>query len=78
MARNSRNKNVEQTVDKILSVIDDYLQSDVKVSLPQPAHRRAIDTMISTKGGSVRLATLFLLFYWTLDSFLPIFRQTLQ
>ncbi|MEQ5817681.1 hypothetical protein J3362_19360 [Marinobacter sp. NFXS11] len=66
MARSVRNEKVEQTVDRVLSVVDDYLQADLKAPLPQSAHRRVIDKMISSKKGSVRLATLFLLFYWSL------------
>ena len=66
MAQSNRNEKVEQTVDKVLSVVDDYLQVDLKAPLPQSSHRRAIDNMLASKGGSVRLATLFLLFYWTL------------
>lgn len=62
----SRNKNVEKAVDDALHAIDGFISGD-QVPIPAPSHRRAIDNMIKEKRGSIRLATLFLLFYWRLD-----------
>lgn len=65
-SRVSRNEKVEKTVETVLSVIDDYLKSSIKAPLPPASQRRAIDEMLISERGSVRLASLFLLFYWCL------------
>lgn len=63
---NGRNVLVESAVLEALKCIDEILAGAVP-PLPPPAHRRAVDTLVRERKGSVRLATLYFLFYWMLE-----------
>ena len=58
-----RNVSVERAVRAALDRIDEIL-SGKEVKLPSAEYRRAVDEMIDANKGSVRAASLFLLFYW--------------
>lgn len=62
----SRNQFVEKSVRHALGRVDDFLSGE-DVKIPAPANRRLIDEMLSNYRGSVRLATLYLLYYWIID-----------
>jgi hypothetical protein len=62
-----RNVNVEQAVRRALERIDEFISGKTE-ALPTPPHRRACEELLDGRAGSVRTATLFLLFYWLVDS----------
>ncbi len=68
MKTNGRNINVERTVDRILARIDAFIEGEKLARLPSPQARAAIDAQIGHSSNSVRLASLFLVFYSTVDA----------
>jgi len=66
MARASRNRQVEQTVDMVLSAVDTCINNDVVQPLPVQQSER-IQQRFAGHGGSVRLASFFLLGYSLVD-----------
>ena len=53
-----RNLLVEQSVNRTLGRIDDFISGE-EINLPTPAHQRACEDLL-TKSASVRTAALFL------------------
>lgn len=68
VARGTRNIAIESAVTAALDRIDFFLSPDAKLELPEPQFRRACDGQLSHRAGSVRTATLFLVFYRLVDS----------
>lgn len=62
-----RNVFVERAVQAAISRVDDFI-SGRTLELPSPAHRRAVESILTHRSGSVRLAALFFAFYWLEDS----------
>lgn len=63
----SRNVYVEQTVALILDKIDGFIEGNKLAALPSARARAAMDLQIGHSSNSVRLASLFLAFYSTID-----------
>lgn len=63
----SRNMFVEVTVGQILSWIDKFIEGEKLSALPSANARVAVDTQLTHSSNSVRLASLFLIFYSTVD-----------
>ena len=61
-----RNVMVGEAVGKALERLDVYISGE-RVHLPAPAHRRACEELLADKSPSVKVAALFLLFYWFED-----------
>jgi hypothetical protein len=62
-----RNISVEQTVELILSKIDGFIEGEKLDAMPSAKARAAIDAQLRHGSNSVRLASLFLVFYSTID-----------
>jgi hypothetical protein len=62
-----RNVLIERTVDAALARIDAFIEGEKLHSLPSPAARAAMDRQLGHGSNSVRLASLFLVFYSALD-----------
>lgn len=65
---NGRNLLIERTVDRVLARIDAFIEGDKLAALPNPKVRAAMDAQLGHGSNSVRLASLFLVFYSTLDA----------
>lgn len=65
---NGRNVHVESTVDRILARIDAFIEGEKLAGLPSPQARAAMDAQLGHSSNSVRLASLFLVFYSTVDT----------
>ena len=63
-----RNFHVERTVDGILAKIDAFIEGKKLIGLPSPKARAAMDAQLTHSSNSVRLASLFLVFYSTVDT----------
>jgi hypothetical protein len=69
-----RNINIEQAVDDILAEVDSFIEGKKLNSLPSPVARAMVDVQLANSANSVRLASLFLVFYsisepsWNCDS----------
>ena len=63
-----RNTAVEQTVERILSRIDAFIEGEKLSKLPSAKARAAADAQLAHTSNSVRLASLFLAFYSAVDS----------
>ena len=63
-----RNVYVEQTVDRILLRIDAFIEGEKLARLPRGDLRSVLDTQLNHGSNSVRLASLFLAFYATVDT----------
>lgn len=63
-----RNTLVEQAVDVALARIDTFIEGHKLAVLPSPAARAAADVQLAHGSNSVRLASLFLMFYATVDA----------
>lgn len=68
MRQNLRNILVEKAVDRTLSRIDAFIEGEKLTKLPSPSARAALDTQLAYGSNSVRLASLFLMFYATVDA----------
>ena len=68
MKSSSRNLNVEQAVALILETIDSYISGSTLDVLPGKDIRDSVSSHFQKNGGSVRVASLFLLAYSILDS----------
>lgn len=64
--RERRNHLVERAVRAALDRIDQLMNGGT-IEMPRPEHRRQVDRLIAKRSNSVRLATLYLLFYWLED-----------
>ncbi|WP_316214611.1 hypothetical protein [Bradyrhizobium sp. SZCCHNR2035] len=62
-----RNLLVQEAVDQILARIDAFIEGEKLSVLPNAKLRAALDAQLSHGSNSVRLASLFLVFYSTLD-----------
>lgn len=65
---NGRNTAVERTVDQILVRIDAFIEGEKLASLPSAKARAVADAQLGHGSNSVRLASLFLAFYATVDT----------
>lgn len=65
---NGRNLLVERAVDRVLERIDAFIGGEKLVALPSAKVRAAMDAQLGHGSNSVRLASLFLVFYSTLDA----------
>ena len=63
-----RNTLVEQAVDLVLARIDAFIEGEKLAALPSPRARAAADAQLAHGSNSVRLASLFLIFYATVDA----------
>lgn len=63
----ARNILVEQTVSRVLTRIDAFIEGEKLAALPSPPARAAVDAQIGHGSNSVRLASLFLMFYAAVD-----------
>lgn len=63
----ARNILVERTVDRVLARIDAFIEGEKLATLPSPAARAVADVQLRHGSNSVRLASLFLMFYATVD-----------
>ncbi len=63
-----RNLLVERAVDQALARVDAFIEGERLVALPSPPARAAADAQIAHGSNSVRLASLFLIFYATVDA----------
>ena len=63
-----RNVHVEATVNRILERIDAFIEGERLAGLPSPEARAAVDAQLAHRSNSVRLASLFLVFYSALDA----------
>ncbi|MFN3523137.1 MAG: hypothetical protein ACK4YQ_12890 [Phenylobacterium sp.] len=63
----ARNTLVEITVDQILTWIDKFIEGEKLSALPSAGARAAVDAQLTHSSNSVRLASLFLMFYSTVD-----------
>jgi hypothetical protein len=57
---------VEEAVEKTVERIDHFI-SGGKISLPSPAHRRACEEHFDKRSASVKTATLFLMYHWSVE-----------
>ena len=64
----SRNVAVERAVGHALARIDSFIEGEKLASLPSARARAAADAQLGHKSGSVRLASLFLACYATIDA----------
>ena len=62
-----RNTHVENTVNRIIKRIDAFMEGEKLDHLPSAKARAAMDAQIAHRSGSVRLASLFLVFYAIVD-----------
>jgi len=62
-----RNVHVEITVNQIIKRVDAFLEGEKLTRLPSSDARKAMDAQLA-RGNSVRLASLFLAFYSTVDA----------
>jgi hypothetical protein len=62
-----RNVHIEHTVDSILESIDSFIEGKKLSALPSPKARAAMDLQLSRGSNSVRLASLFLVHYSTIN-----------
>ncbi len=63
-----RNVLVERAVEDALARIDGYIEGDKLYALPSAAGRAAMDGQLGHGSNSVRLASLFFVFYATVDA----------
>lgn len=68
MKRSSRNLHVEKSVEIILEKIDSYINGGKLKALPEKSIRDAIEVHLKKNGGSVKVASLFLLAYSLVDT----------
>jgi hypothetical protein len=61
-----RNTTVESAVHRAIDRVD-YFIAGGQLRLPNNVHRRACDTLLAAQRASVKLATMFFLFYWLED-----------
>lgn len=64
----ARNTLVERAVDRTLERIDAFIEGEKLEAMPSPAARAAVDAQLRHGANSVRLASLFLVFYATIDT----------
>ncbi|CZT34252.1 hypothetical protein GA0004734_00012730 [Rhizobium sp. 9140] len=62
-----RNLLVERAVDEVLARIDGFIEGLKLQTLPSPSARASMDGQLGHGSNSVRLASLFLVFYSTID-----------
>ena len=62
-----RNALVERAVDEALARIDAFIEGDKLAALPNATARAAMDGQLGHGSNSVRLASLFFVFYSTVD-----------
>jgi hypothetical protein len=62
----ARNTQVEEAVTRAVERIDHFL-SGGKLALPTTPHRRACEELLDKQRASVKVAALFLMFYWLID-----------
>ncbi|MEL6569099.1 MAG: hypothetical protein AAFQ22_11820 [Pseudomonadota bacterium] len=68
MARSvSRNTSVETAVEQILAKVDAFIDGEKLSRLPSADSRRTLDQQLTHKSNSVRLASLFLVAYSSVD-----------
>lgn len=63
MKRNSRNINVEKAVNSIIQAVDSFIEGAELNDIPQKEVRDKLDSHFSKNGGSVKVASVFLLSY---------------
>lgn len=63
----ARNILVESAVDAVFTRIDAFIEGEKLTKLPSPSARAAADAQLAHGSNSVRLASLFLAFYATVD-----------
>ena len=68
MKRNSRNINVENAVNSIIQVVDSFIEGAELNNIPKKEIRDALDGHFLKNGGSVKVASIFLLSYSLEDS----------
>src|SRR6266849_2326376 len=59
----ARNLQVEDAVTQALERIDHFIAGG-KVALPTAPHRRACEELLDGQRASVKVAAMFLMFYW--------------
>lgn len=63
MKRNSRNVHVENAVNSILNAVDEFIDGAEINELPNKEVRESLENHFSKNGGSVKVASIFLLSY---------------
>lgn len=63
MTRNSRNINVENAVNSIIEVVDEFIEGAEINALPKKEIRDVLESHFLKNGGSVKVASIFLLSY---------------